>query len=71
MKFDMGGAAAALGTAKALGQIKPPGVEVSLLTFGDKEMIYKHAICFQFFCLDLRLFFFCGDFTGSLYCGCL
>lgn len=29
MKFDMGGAAATLGAAKALGEIKPPGVEVS------------------------------------------
>lgn len=58
MKFDMGGAAAALGTAKALGQIKPPGVEVSLLTFGDKEMVYKHAMYFQFFCLDLSLFIY-------------
>ncbi|KVI11720.1 hypothetical protein Ccrd_009880 [Cynara cardunculus var. scolymus] len=31
MKFDMGGSAAVLGAAKALGQIKPAGVEV---TFG-------------------------------------
>lgn len=30
MKFDMGGSAAVLGAAKAIGQIKPPGVEVSL-----------------------------------------
>ena len=28
MKVDMGGAAAVLGAAKALGQIKPAGVEV-------------------------------------------
>jgi len=28
MKFDMGGSAAVLGAAKAIGQIKPPGVEV-------------------------------------------
>ena len=28
MKFDMGGSAAVLGAAKALGQIKPSGVEV-------------------------------------------
>jgi leucyl aminopeptidase len=28
MKFDMGGSAAVFGAAKALGQIKPPGVEV-------------------------------------------
>ena len=31
MKFDMGGSAAVLGAAKALGQIKPLGVEVSHL----------------------------------------
>lgn len=31
MKFDMGGSAAVLGAAKALGQIKPAGVEVSLV----------------------------------------
>lgn len=30
MKFDMGGSAAVLGAAKALGQIKPVGVEVRL-----------------------------------------
>ncbi|KAG4942653.1 hypothetical protein JHK85_047299 [Glycine max] len=34
MKFDMGGSAAVLGTAKALGQIKPLGVE-ALLRGGD------------------------------------
>lgn len=28
MKFDMGGSAAVFGAAKALAQIKPPGVEV-------------------------------------------
>ncbi len=28
MKFDMGGAAAVLGAAKAIAAIKPPGVEV-------------------------------------------
>jgi len=32
MKFDMGGSAAVLGAAKALGQIKPLGVEVSHLS---------------------------------------
>ncbi|XP_024014293.1 leucine aminopeptidase 1 isoform X1 [Eutrema salsugineum] len=31
MKFDMGGSAAVLGAAKAIGEIKPPGVEVSFL----------------------------------------
>lgn len=29
MKFDMGGSAAVLGAAKAIGQIKPLGVEAS------------------------------------------
>ncbi|KAK9130382.1 hypothetical protein Sjap_010869 [Stephania japonica] len=33
MKFDMGGSAAVLGAAKALGQIKPLGVEASLYVF--------------------------------------
>lgn len=33
MKFDMGGSAAVLGAAKALGQIKPPGVEVRNFVF--------------------------------------
>lgn len=32
MKFDMGGSAATLGAAKAIGEIKPSGVEASLLT---------------------------------------
>lgn len=31
MKFDMGGSAAVLGAAKAIGEIKPPGVEVTHL----------------------------------------
>jgi len=30
MKIDVGGSAAVLGAAKAIGEIKPPGVEVSL-----------------------------------------
>ena len=33
MKFDMGGSAAVLGAAKAIGQIKPSGVEVINLIF--------------------------------------
>lgn len=33
MKFDMGGSAAVLGAARAIGQIKPPGVEVRILMF--------------------------------------
>jgi leucyl aminopeptidase len=30
MKFDMGGSAATFGAAKAIAQIKPPGVEVTI-----------------------------------------
>lgn len=33
MKFDMGGSAATLGAAKAIGLIKPPGVEASFPLF--------------------------------------
>lgn len=40
MKFDMGGSAAVLGAAKALGQIKPTGVEVGFL-FLDA---YRYAL---------------------------
>ncbi|XP_077238120.1 leucine aminopeptidase 1-like [Tasmannia lanceolata] len=39
MKFDMGGSAAALGAAKALGQIKPPGVEVHFVVAACENMI--------------------------------
>lgn len=35
MKFDMGGAGAALGAASAIGALKPKGVEV-LTVIGDK-----------------------------------
>lgn len=35
MKFDMGGSAAVLGAAKALGQIKPSGVEVSQMVYNN------------------------------------
>lgn len=45
MKFDMGGSAAVLGAAKAIGQIKPPGVEVLrfmlLLLVCLNDQIYK------------------------------
>lgn len=30
MKFDMGGSGATFGAAKAIAQIKPPGVEVTI-----------------------------------------
>ncbi|QCD80505.1 leucine aminopeptidase 1-like [Vigna unguiculata] len=39
MKFDMGGSAAVLGTAKALGLIKPPGVEVHFIVAACENMI--------------------------------
>lgn len=39
MKFDMGGSAAALGAAKAIGQIKPPGVEVHFIVAACENMI--------------------------------
>ncbi|PKA50841.1 Leucine aminopeptidase 2, chloroplastic [Apostasia shenzhenica] len=39
MKFDMGGSAAAFGAAKAIGQIKPPGVEVHFIVAACENMI--------------------------------
>uniref|UniRef100_A0A804LPX4 Cytosol aminopeptidase domain-containing protein n=1 Tax=Zea mays TaxID=4577 RepID=A0A804LPX4_MAIZE len=39
MKFDMGGSAAVFGAAKALGQIKPPGVEVHFIVAACENMI--------------------------------
>ncbi|KAL0316479.1 UNVERIFIED_CONTAM: Leucine aminopeptidase 2, chloroplastic [Sesamum radiatum] len=39
MKFDMGGSAAVLGAAKALGQIKPAGVEVHFIIAACENMI--------------------------------
>ncbi|KAK5825176.1 hypothetical protein PVK06_019982 [Gossypium arboreum] len=39
MKIDMGGSAAVLGAAKALGQIKPPGVEVHFIVASCENMI--------------------------------
>ncbi|KAF0887972.1 hypothetical protein E2562_006894 [Oryza meyeriana var. granulata] len=39
MKKDMGGAAAVFGAAKALGQIKPPGVEVHFISAACENMI--------------------------------
>ncbi|KAK8936707.1 hypothetical protein KSP39_PZI011891 [Platanthera zijinensis] len=39
MKFDMGGSAATLGAAKAIGQIKPPGVEVHFIVAACENMI--------------------------------
>uniref|UniRef100_A0A803LXR3 Cytosol aminopeptidase domain-containing protein n=1 Tax=Chenopodium quinoa TaxID=63459 RepID=A0A803LXR3_CHEQI len=42
MKFDMGGSAAVLGAAKAIGQIKPPGVEANL---GHVQVHFIVAAC--------------------------
>lgn len=39
MKFDMGGSAATLGAAKAIGQIKPSGVEVHFVVAACENMI--------------------------------
>ncbi|XP_039132328.1 leucine aminopeptidase 1-like [Dioscorea cayenensis subsp. rotundata] len=39
MKFDMGGSAAVFGAAKAIGQIKPPGVEVHFIVAACENMI--------------------------------
>ncbi|GMH20595.1 hypothetical protein Nepgr_022436 [Nepenthes gracilis] len=39
MKFDMGGSAAVLGAAKAIGQIKPPGVEVHFIVAACENLI--------------------------------
>ncbi|KAL0837480.1 hypothetical protein Bca101_089370 [Brassica carinata] len=39
MKFDMGGSAAILGTAKAIGEIKRPGVEVHFIVAVCENMI--------------------------------
>ncbi|KAG5516289.1 hypothetical protein RHGRI_037109 [Rhododendron griersonianum] len=39
MKFDMGGLAAVLGAAKALGQIKPPGAVVHFIVAASENMI--------------------------------
>mmetsp|Transcript_24929 Transcript_24929/g.41072 ORF Transcript_24929/g.41072 Transcript_24929/m.41072 type:complete len:616 (-) Transcript_24929:405-2252(-) len=44
MKIDMAGAAAALGTAKAIGQLKPPGVEVHFVIAACENMINGNAI---------------------------
>ncbi|KAJ0030973.1 hypothetical protein Pint_14417 [Pistacia integerrima] len=39
MKCDMGGSAAVLGAAKAIGQIKPPGVEIHFVIAACENMI--------------------------------
>ncbi|GAQ85857.1 cytosolic aminopeptidase family protein [Klebsormidium nitens] len=44
MKCDMGGAAAAFGAARAIGAIKPPGVEVHFLSAACDNMISGHGM---------------------------
>lgn len=44
MKFDMGGGAVCLGTAKALGQLKPEGVEVHFIMPAVENMLSDRAI---------------------------
>jgi hypothetical protein len=41
MKFDMGGSAAVFGAAKAIGQIKPLGVEVCYLNHPVYFFLFK------------------------------
>ena len=44
MKIDMGGAAAVLGAAKAIAQIKPADVEVHFISAATENMISGHAM---------------------------
>lgn len=44
MKFDMGGSGVALGTAKAIGEIKPKGVEVHFIMPAVENMLSDKAI---------------------------
>lgn len=44
MKFDMGGSAVALGTAKVIGELKPKGVEVHFIMPAVENMIGDRAI---------------------------
>jgi leucyl aminopeptidase len=44
MKYDMGGSAAVLGAARALGQLQPAGVEVHVLVASCENMISGGAI---------------------------
>ncbi len=44
MKYDMGGSAAVLGAARAIGQIRPPGVEVHVIVASCENMISGGAI---------------------------
>ena len=44
MKIDMGGAAAVLGAAKAIAQIKPADVEVHFISAATENMVSGHAM---------------------------
>jgi leucyl aminopeptidase len=44
MKYDMGGSAAVLGAAKALGAIKPPGLEIHFIVASCENMINGSAV---------------------------
>lgn len=44
MKVDMGGAAAVLGAAKAIAQIKPANVEVHFISAATENMVSGHAM---------------------------
>lgn len=44
MKFDMGGCAAVLGCAKAIGQLRPKNVEVHFITAICENMISSEAM---------------------------
>ena len=44
MKYDMGGSAAVLGTAKALGAIKPEGLEIHFIVAACENMINGSAV---------------------------
>lgn len=44
MKMDMGGAAAVLGTAKVIGQLKPAGIEVHFIIAATENMISGRAL---------------------------
>ena len=44
MKFDMGGSAAVLGAARAIGQLRPAGVEVHVIVAACENMINGSAV---------------------------
>ena len=44
MKFDMGGSAAVLGAMRAIGELKPPGLEVHMIVAACENMISGEAV---------------------------